>query len=486
MADAKDEKAPKKEASDSRLYMGIAFVVVVLVGVVWWSLPPDHLPPVAADDAAAASSGSPSAKTSPAQTEVPARGAAAELVVLTDKPDATIEKLMKRDALAALLDVRHCGASCDALKKVVLDEKQLEIEMMKTEDYILPPKDTLDTVAPGLTTEERARVIEKPNAVIVRTQAPYSTDHLPLRAAFATTVALAEALDGYVYDEISRRIETRRDFAEHLVSVPVGAQPVFKPKQIVIQLYRHSDATARVLTLGMLRYGLPDFVARGANMSAGPQIANVVNAVAAKTVSGKLEVPITITIDDVAKAIGRTPADLGVDPSKSKPVKLTITEAERTEGDPDNDIEELVPEGGSTRDGWDAALTALFGETPKTVRAELDKPLADVAAKARKSLAGAVTRFQKGDGQLFVKSPFSVPADARLDGGPASESLWVQVASCDDRTCAGSISNNPEFALNLAYGKTITVNRGEILDWMLKLRDGTSTGGESIKLLEKK
>jgi uncharacterized protein YegJ (DUF2314 family) len=483
MAESKGERP--KGASDSRLYAAIAVVVVTLAILVWWSLPPE-IPPAALLDGGPSSTAvddPPTAKTTPTQLERSVR-AAAELVVLTDKPEATIEKALKRDAIAGLLDVRHCGATCGALKAFVLDEHGFEAELMRSEEYILPPKDTLDTVAPGLTPDERGKAASKPFAVVVRTQAPFSTDHLAARAAFAATVALAEALDGYVYDEISRRIETRREFAEQVITVPLGQQPVFKPRQIVVQLYRQGDETARLLTLGMVRFGLPDFTARGSNMSAGPQIANVINAVASLAVAGRQELPIVVTIDDVAKALGRTPADLGVDPMISGPVSFTVGEPERTEGDPDNELVELIPPGGATREGWDAALSSLFGGTQKTVRTELDKPLATVAANARKSVGAAIARFQKGEGRLFLKSSFAVPIDARGDGGPATESLWVQIASCDERTCAGSISNSPEYATNLAYGKTTTVTRAEILDWLLELRDGTKSGGESIKLLQ--
>lgn len=474
---------PKRQASDSRLYLVIALLAAFLAFVVWWSIPSTTSPPPVAEPPAEA----PSEDAAPVvkgKLDLAARGAAAELVVLTDKTEEALSKIATREAVADLLDVRHCGAGCGALKTFVLDEKSFEVEVVPTEDYILPPKDTLDTVAPGLSPEERAKVHEKPNALIVRTQGPFATDHLPARVAFATTLALAEALDGFIYDEIARRIETRRDFADVLVRAPLGQGPVFRPRQIVVQLYRQPDGTARLLTLGMIRFGLPDFSATGSSMAAGPQIANVLNAAASLAVAGNTALPLTITIEDVAKAMGKTPADLGVDPAKSKPIRLNAIDPGRHEGDPDNDMAELVPEGGATREGWDAALADLFGEAPKVVRADLEKPLAEVAERARQSLPDAITRFRKGEGQLFLKSTFVIPEDARLDGGPSTESLWVQAASCDDLACVGTISNHPEFALNLALGKTTTVKRAEILDWLIKRRDGTQLGGASIKLLE--
>ena len=95
-------------------------------------------------------------------------------------------------------------------------------------------------------------------------------------------------------------------------------------------------------------------------------------------------------------------------------------------------------------------------------------------------------RFLAGEGSLYVKGPFPIPEASRLDGGAKDEWMWVEAASCDAKGCSGALSNTPGYATNLAAGKSVTVAREKTADWMLRLKDGGTAGGESIKALQKR
>ena len=105
-------------------------------------------------------------------------------------------------------------------------------------------------------------------------------------------------------------------------------------------------------------------------------------------------------------------------------------------------------------------------------------------AKARKELPAVLKRFAAGEGELFVWGPFLIPPDERADGGPDDEWLWVKVASCDDNTCTGALSNRPMYATNIASGRTTSMPRAKIADWQLRFPDGGIAGGETTKLLQ--
>lgn len=344
------------------------------------------------------------------------------------------------------------------MKKLIADDQAFELEIRETADLLLPPKDTFDRVASGLSPKERDSVSDHATAVIVRTSGDATPDQLPARAGFAVASVLADELDGFVYDEVARRIETRAEVDAQAITAPLGS-PVFNRRQIVVQLFRDEDGTARLGTLGMSRFGTIDLALRGANMGSGPLLAEVVNAVASKLANGHAEGRITITLDDVAAVIGKTHAEVSTDPKAARPVTLDIVRPERVEGDPDNDMGELIPPGGSSRETWEAVVTSLFG-TPSSLRATIDdKELADIASKARRELPGVIKRFHAGEGALFVKGPFSIPTDFRADGGPATELLWVEVASCDADRCTGVLANDPSYVAssNIALGKTTSV-----------------------------
>jgi uncharacterized protein YegJ (DUF2314 family) len=406
--------------------------------------------------------------------------ASASFAVVTAKPDDVVTKLAEPSEIMKRLTPRHCGDACDAVRKTIESEDDFEVDIGKTDELMLPPSDMMDTVASGLTPAEREDLKKRPTSVVVRTHGAFAKEQVAARTAFAVTAVLAEALDGYVYDEASRRIETASEFSAHAVTAPLG-KPAFERRHIAVQLYRQEDGTARLLTLGMARFGSPDLSMRGASMGSGPLLAEVLNAVASKLAFDLTEPAVTITLDDVARVVGKKPSELNPTPSAAKPVMLTLVDAEHADGDPDNEVAEVLPWGGSTRENWDSVVTSLFGALPSMKPSVDDPELAEIAKKAQKSLPGAIKRLEAGDGELYVKGPFAVPEEARVDGGNTTELLWLLATSCDARACTGTLANEPSYATNLAPGKTSGLPRTDVTDWMLRQHDGGVAGGDSLK-----
>lgn len=493
MAD-EQRRGSRREGTDRVGLGALAVLVLGLALIVWLALPKDGDMRAAADGGAADALSAETAAAARAEEGKPSGAlerlpeASAELAILSDKPEIEVARSASAETIARQLDTRHCGGACDALRTFILDHEHFEIEVSKADDYILPAKDSYDTIASGLTPAERASIGARSAVVVIRTHGPSTIDQLPARAAFAATAIVAEALSGLVYDEAVRRIETAEQHGQRLITVPLG-QNVFAPRHISVQLYRQEDGTARLLTLGMARFGSPDFTMRGSSMEAAPSLANVMNAAASWAAATKTELPILVSLADVAHVASRKPDELAKDPKASRPMTLEAIDVDRTEGDPDNEMLELVPPSGPTREVWDAALGGLFGEVAKVVFAKNDKELEAIAARARRDLPGAVKRFEAGEGALFVKGPFAIPEGSlpgRADGGAKDEWMWVAVSSCDAKGCTGTLSNTPGYATNLAAGKTVSVAREKTADWMLRLRDGGTAGGESVKALEKR
>jgi uncharacterized protein YegJ (DUF2314 family) len=64
--------------------------------------------------------------------------------------------------------------------------------------------------------------------------------------------------------------------------------------------------------------------------------------------------------------------------------------------------------------------------------------------------------------------------------------MWIEVTSCDSKSCAGLLSNTPGYVTNLASGSEVKVEHARAADWVLRARDGGTAGGESIKALQKR
>ncbi|MDB4943026.1 MAG: hypothetical protein JWP97_2560 [Labilithrix sp.] len=406
--------------------------------------------------------------------------ATCEIAVLTSRPEAEARALAEPGAVERLLDVRHCGGACDAVKQLMADKDHYEIEVVRSEDYILPAKESWSTLGAGLTASERASIGERAIAFVVRTRGEVDVRQLPARAAFAVTAAAAEALGGIVYDESVRRFETAAQLLEHAATAPLG-QNVFSPRQIAVQIYREEDGTARLLTLGLVRFGSPDLSIRRAPPELATSLASVLDALARRAAGVRTDVG-PVTVEEIAMSTGQAaPArDAGAG------VPLEVARTEHTEGDPDNELFEVVPRGGSSPDAWRTVAAELFGEAPALVLTANDPELQAIASKARRELPAAIKRMEKGDGSLFVKGPFPIPEESRLDGGAREEWLWAQVTSCDGKACTGPLTNAPGYATNLAAGKEVSVARAEAADWLLRLPDGGTAGGASVTVLEKR
>ena len=123
---------------------------------------------------------------------------------------------------------------------------------------------------------------------------------------------------------------------------------------------------------------------------------------------------------------------------------LDIATPERIEGDPDNAMAELIPKDGATREAWDAVIVSLFGVAPSVSASVDDKELAEIAAKTHAIPPGGHQAVRGGEGELFLKGPFPIPLDQRVDGGAASEMLWLAAASCDAQMCTGVLSERAD------------------------------------------
>lgn len=472
--------------SERNLYVLLCGIVAALVALVWWSLPGDSRPGDEADVAPRIAAAETNA--TPSRTFARTTVAVAEFAVLTTQTSDVVKSKATVDEIARKLDVRHCGGACDAVRTFLSTEGRFTLDVRKTEDLILPPKDRMSTVAAGLTSSERDSIDLRTTSVVVRTEGPGAPEQMPARVAFATASVLAEMLDGFVYDEVSRRIETARDFTSRAVLAPVG-EPAFERKHIVVQFYRQDDGTARLLSLGMQRFGSPDVSLRAANMSSGSALSSVLNVVASKLAHGESASTITVSLDDVSRLVGKPPAELHPSPDEARAVELTLVHPERIEGDPDNEMVELLPAGGAGRETWDNVLVSLFGLSPSTMTAIDDEELTAIAEQARHELPQAITRFEAGEGDLYIKGPFSVDPslhehDTHDAQRASTEMLWIAVATCDARACTGVLSNEPSYATNVTLGTTTSVRRDDVVDWMLHRRDGSTLGGASIEVLK--
>jgi hypothetical protein len=408
----------------------------------------------------------------------------AELGVLTDKPRAEIERWTAPSEVAKVLGPAHCGDACARVREVLADAKRTTLEVVSSGDWVLPPEDTLAFATPSLTDAERATVHRRPWVVAVRVRGAATPDHEVARTGFAATAAIAQQLGALVYDEEVRRIETAAQFTARAITAPLGA-PAFRVDHVALQLYTQDDGSARLLTLGMRRFGAPDLELRGASMHAARRLAALVNALAARVAAGESDLPFPVA----PQALGRAP---GASADAGATARVDVIVPPHTAGDPDNEIASLVPEarGPDLRRSFDALAETLYGPLDRVVDEARDPRLAEIARRARAKLPQVLARWKRDEKlgtQLLVKLPFPYEAPegtAARDAGPPLEWMWIRVTSFDESSVAGQLANAPAYATGLAMGSSVRGKRADVADWLVKLPDGGVEGGESVRVLE--
>jgi uncharacterized protein YegJ (DUF2314 family) len=441
---------------------GLALVLLALPGC-----PRSEVKPSKDAAPGADAGGAPTTATHPIARP---RDAAAELGVLTDRPRAELEPLLAPAALAGLLDTRHCGpvATCEAVRALVRAGKGVEVSLSTTAEWGLPVASTLDTVAKGLTPKERAGLAKLPNVVVVKVTGDATPTHLVARTGFALAAALAERVHGFVHDETVRRIETADAFAAHAITAPLG-DAAFRDDSILIQSYVQEDGTTRLISLGMRRFGAPDLEVRGAQAGASRSLGAIMNAVAARLAAGASEAPLSISLDD-PRAKGKTATvDLEVPPLQ--------------QGDPDNTIVRIVPEGGAAPAAYDRLVAAFFGAAEQLVEQPDDAELLAARDRARRAFPGTLARWKASPEprpKLLVKLPFPIAGDA------GSEWMWVEVKAVTGDAITGSLANSPAYATDLHAGAPVTGRTQDLYDAMMLLPDGGTLGGETTKILERR
>lgn len=452
-----------------------AFGLAVGVAAVAARKPPVEGP---TGDAGEADAGAGEAPPGPVSPFARLAVSAEEIGVLTGRAPSDVQALTAPGAAARLLGPRHCGEACEAVRAFLREPGALELEVMRTEDWVLPPEDTLDVVAAGVPHPERRGLHKLATTLAVRVRGQTTRAQLAARAAQGLAAALAEALEGYVVDDGVRRIFTRAEALERCIVEPLGA-PVVRPVLLAIHTYRQDDGTARLVTLGLARFGVPDLEIRGADPALVPWLAQVTNVAARKLAAFEPSAPLVVAREDVTG----TPVDVGVgaphdagvgDDAGNARVTLALEETEREEGDPDNDLVLLTPAGGATPAGYTAVVRALFGDVGG--RLELDEAIvAETARRTRAKLPALLARRSEAT-RLFVRGALPV------DGGDP-EQVWLRVRSCTERACLGVLASHPVAEAALSSGDEATLERAALSDWVLVLPDGGTEGDETARRL---
>lgn len=305
-----------------------------------------------------------------------------------------------------------------------------------------------------------------------------------LRAFEALTLQMAKRHGGAVWDESTHEILTAEAWEALRVSSWEG-ELCDAATHVRIRQYAASPDRFRAMTYGMSVMGLPDLVIDDVPPPHSDQAALLIEAAAQTMVEGA-ELTRTGQLEIDLAAIKHGAAKRGLLEGATKPGRLVIKlkVAKKEAGDPEGrlyafDVSSFP--GATAGEQLGSALSTLFGPVSDepVMRSGDDKELAEAAKRVQAKVPDLAARARKGipPGEvLLVKAPFDTDDDS-------VEWMWIDVTAWDKGTVRGHLANRPTRIKGLMSGAKVEVPEAKIADYLWKKADGTSEGGESIKIL---
>jgi uncharacterized protein YegJ (DUF2314 family) len=345
----------------------------------------------------------------------------------------------------------------------------------------VPEPELLVHFSVDLTPAEAAKAAAVKKAVAIAFEYTPETATAVLARAHRIVGRIAAASKGLVWVD-ETRLMYGASWKERTAAVAV-AKPMATTLTNV-HMYRPDDEPGiRLVSLGMIALGLPDLVMEdmppGFAEEAGALLAIVAQQLLQGTEpagDGSFEVRVDALVDADGKPM--TPPGEGATGAAT----LRLVTATPEDGDPDNRLWAITfPGDGALPERQAAVLHRLFGRTGGVKGVSADDPeIAAVTRKVQKGLPGLKRRFAKRQSveHLQVKAGFATP-----DGN--HEYMWVDVQTWKGKTLRGVLMNEPLDA-ELTKGAPVDVDDGAIIDYMFHKADGSTEGGESNDILERR
>jgi uncharacterized protein YegJ (DUF2314 family) len=288
---------------------------------------------------------------------------------------------------------------------------------------------------------------------------------------------------GFLWDE-----ETREAFSPDAWSRRqqswTGGVPDARD-HVTIHVYRHGDLV-RLVTLGMIKFGLPDVAVEDVATSSTRSMGSLVNLTCQLLVEGtELERAgeLEVSIDALRCPACRESLTSSLEAGATRRASLALGQGTLEEGDADNRLIEIAFPGPAPtlQERHFQLLSSLFGASDSLVKVEHDAALLEASRRARTTVLAMKPRYREGPPDLetlLVKTPFDVP-------GGGTEWMWVEVVRWQGSTIEGILMNDPFEIPDLQAGARVRVRDQDIFDYILHKADGTTEGNETAELLER-
>lgn len=358
-------------------------------------------------------------------------------------------QVLERQALAALIVPADCGdeGACTAVRAALQDEHTTTLQVVPASNWNITQAD-IDASAGSLSEAVRATIKKRARIVVVHVATATSARQLAVRAAYTAAAAIAEKVDGLVYDQLLGRIEGPQDFAAHLVAEPLDGS-AFRKDRVELLYEPKAAGVVRILTSGLSRWGAPDVEAAMVPVAASGRVADIVLAVAGALANGAVAGPILLSRDDLARGRG-APYPTEVDFPATSTIAIDLASVHPEGGDPNDFMARIDPPAGNGPLGYLDLAERFFGSLAASPDETALRANRERTQRALPSALARWTASRSAGATLLVQLPFEIAGDGGV------ESMWIDVTRVDAHAVTGRLVDDPLGATQFNRGDEIT------------------------------
>jgi uncharacterized protein YegJ (DUF2314 family) len=327
--------------------------------------------------------------------------------------------------------------------------------------------------------DEQKEILQTSNFVIL-------LDFLCLEEEMLSTMDKANKLitelllneNDIIWDSETRECFTKTYWNEHRM---INDNTINISQHITIHLYSKNDY-CRAITLGMLKFGLPDICIENLSCHSNQNIANLINLTAQTLLDKKMiakKGKLSVDIESLSNQELKSDLLHSLKDKAEKKAEINIIRGIWEEGDPENRIIEIGFSKKYPQVKQEALIAKLFGSKDEVIYLSHNDELLAASEKAKEKIPELYDRFTQGFSigtHLLLKFPFENMAGER-------EWMWVEVVKWEEKSVKGLLQNNPQIVKTLKAGQEVTKNIDDMFDYILYFPDGTQEGNETEKII---
>ncbi|MCL6296018.1 DUF2314 domain-containing protein [Jejuia spongiicola] len=252
---------------------------------------------------------------------------------------------------------------------------------------------------------------------------------------------------------------------------------------ITIHFYQKEEY-CRAITLGMLKFGLPDLCIENLSCNSSLGLTSFINLIA-QTLLEKQKIEktgrIKLNIDAIKNEELKAVLLSSLYENAEKKAEINLIKGTWEEGDPQNRLIEIGFSEANPQVEHNEVITKLFGSLDKVSYLNHNEELLAASKRAKEKIPELRKLFLAGlpiNSSLLIKFPFENSEGER-------EWMWVEITKWKGETINGLLQNEPRVVENLKAGSKVSKNINDMFDYILYKADGTQEGNETSEIIMK-